>query len=368
MDANSFPGISFSDLIGEGQEMLSMERVESLLGKISNKITGAANISPNQLVRVMHNGKVIWMTQKQAADYAAQPPDENKLQKDVLRALKGELNIIRQELEILLALARYTLNHFKENEAISKEEIERIEPALKRRQSEINEGISQTAESESVLRQKRRRNPLLDEYEDLMGEFINVKTTGNREIAMNLAKQLASKKRQYLLLTRAIEPDVRTINYHRLNLQKTKKRILNTQNDLCSTRKDFLQIEIKELQRNLQVVKDETDVAASDGEISASAEIGRLSAFDEDMAQAQLEEKTMELTSLEQETAVLNKQESEVDTLISHISENVLNEVESKLSMDQVKSNAPKITQSSRSSDTPKPKKTSSGMHIHRDR
>lgn len=364
MSFDKAPAISFNDLIGEGQESLSMERVESLLSYMTSAISDKANTNPNHLVRVVHDGRVIWMSQKQAIDYLETEEDSTTLQNSVQKALRGELKIIRQELEILIALARYTLTHFKEMEAINRQEIERFEPSLTRRQNELNEGISRTSESEAILNEKRRRAPLLAEYENLMGEFINAKSAGNQSFAMELAQKLKQKKKQYLLLSRAIEPDVRTIHYHRLNLQKTKKRILNTQNELCSSRKDFLQIEIDQLRNSVGEVQEELDAAQETGLGDASEEIDRMRVYDLDDAKSQIDEKIGELEALDKETAVLDKQEQQVDCVIQHIQENILQEVEQKMNFDQIKSQGKKIDTSSPQS-SPKQKK-GSGMHIQR--
>lgn len=335
-DLSSIPGVSFKDLLGGDEGAFSMDRVEIFLDKVMSAISDRVSINPNQLVRVMHKGKVVWMTQEQAVNYLDQG-ESGSLVNDVQMALKADLKVIRQELEILLALATYTVKKFKEQEAISPEEISRIEPSLGRRQYEINEGVSQTAESEAVLQEKRRRNPMLDEYEDMMGQFLNEKAKGNMDEALRLARVLAEKKKKYILLSRAIEPDIRTIQYHRLNLQKTKKRILNSQNDICSTRIDALQIELNDLQSSINQIKSNTADAAERGADSASAEINKMNIYDIEETKKEIEEKATELSSLEKESSILERQEQEVDAVISHIAENILGEADAKIDMEGIK-------------------------------
>ncbi|MBZ0255345.1 hypothetical protein K8I31_04755 [bacterium] len=313
-----------------------MDRVEVFLDKVMAAISDRVSINPNQLVRVMHKGKVVWMTQEQAVNYLDQG-ESGSLVNDVQMALKADLKIIRQELEILLALATYTVKKYKEQEAISSEEIARIEPSLGRRQYEISDGVTQTAQSEALLQEKRRRNPMLDEYEDMMGQFLNEKAKGNMDEALRLARVLAERKKKYILLSRAIEPDIRTIQYHRLNLQKTKKRILNTQNDICSTRIDALQIELNDLQTSINQVKSNTADAEERGMDSASAEISKLRIYDIEETKKEIEQKATELSTLEKESSILERQEQEVDAVISHIAENILGEVDAKVDMEGIK-------------------------------
>lgn len=362
------PGIMFSDLVGDGQEGLTMERVESLLSRVTQGVSERAQVEPYKLVRVCHDGRIVWMTQSQASEFLDQPDNDNKMKREVQRALQGELMLIRQELEILLALAQYTLNHFKQTQAIGEKEISRIEPMLSRRKHEINESFSETAQHEMILAEKRRRNPLLDEYEELMGKFLNEKASGNHQIAVEFAKQLAAKKKKYLLLARAIEPDIRTVHYYRLNLQKLKKRLLNSQNDICSTRMDFLQIEIKALQSALSNVKQQISDAEAQGPGSATHEIIKMSLSEGEAVQQKIEDKVQEYSALGKETAIIAKQEQQVDSLIQHISENVLQEVEQKFSMEQVKSSGQKIQMESNKAPQNQAAKRASGMHFNRER
>ncbi|MBI1389871.1 MAG: hypothetical protein GC154_15635 [bacterium] len=369
-DLNSIPGISFTDLLGGEDQPFSLDRVEVFLDKIMAAIADRVQINPNQLVRVVHRGKVVWMTQDQAVNFLDTGEEGDSLHHDVQSALKADLRIIRQELEILLALATYTLGKYKQLDAISPEDFARIEPSLARRQREISDGVAQTAESEAILHEKRRRNPLLDEYEDMMGRFLNAKSNGQMDEALKLARELAGKKKNYLLLTRAIEPDIRTIQYHRLNLQKTKKRILNTQGDLCSTRIDALQLELNDLKTNLTEVKSKLAEAEERGMDSANDEISKLRTYDLEGAEQEIKEKVVELHSLEKETAVIQRQERELDAVISHIAENVLGETDIKVSMDDVKHQQrmsnPKKPESSAAPDDGQSAKPRHGMHFKR--
>lgn len=365
MHSNQFiAGVSFSEIFGEEEGSISLSRVEAFLNQVVRVASENADASPNQLVRVVHGNKITWMTQKQAAEFleAENNPD---IQRDVERALKGELKYIRQELEILLALALYTFRQFKETNAISQEDINRIEPSLRRRKQEINEGIIQTSETEALMREKRRRNPLLDEYEQIMGEFLNHRYTGDQRRAKELASKLSQKKKQYLLLARAIEPDVRTIYYQRLNLQKTKKRILNTQNELCASRKDALMIEMTDLNHSLEDIRREFIEAEQRGLGTAAGAIDHINQYDLTLKENELTNKAKELQALNQESAIIEKHEREVDGVIQHITENVLQDTEVKVNVKDTFKAPPKVIPVKKEEVPVDPEELKrSGMHI----
>lgn len=341
MAGNGFQSLSsvkFEDIqeLFDTDSAISMEQVEQFLDKAVQHASQKAKVQPNQLVKIIYDDKVTWITQSQAREYLSRSENPD-LQKQVRRALTDELRVIQQELEILHTIASYSFNQFKRRQAISKKDVERIEPSLKRREREITDGLSETANCESLISTKRRNAPILDEYESMMGEFINEKNKGNESKAVTLAKQLAKMKSKYLLYARSIEPDVQSLYHYRLNLQKTKRRLINTQNQICYSRKDFLGFEMEELYRSIQEVQ---------GSIAELKELGldTLSHKDneeeiQNMAEAQrkLESKKSEMSALDTESKILEKQEKEVTQVINHISENVLQESESKVNMDSVK-------------------------------
>ena len=336
MDSSKIAGISFTDIFGEDSSSISMEKVDAFFRKAIDYTASANKISPNQLVRVVHGKKVMWMTQQQASLYLKDDGESGEMQKDVEKAIRGNLKYIRQELEILLALALYSFSHYKQLNSISPKDIDRIGPSLQRRQSEINEGISQTIEGEAILDSKRRKNPLLGEYEEMMGAFINAKNKGDQASAMQLARQLAEKKKYYLLLARGIEPDIRTIYYHRLNLQKTKKRILSTQGELCSSRLDTLRLEITEIRQNLNSIKDQIRAAEESGQDSAALTIQKLKNYDLSDTEKVLNEKSVEMLAMKTESKIIEKQEAEVDSVIQNIQENVLGETDTKINVTEL--------------------------------
>ncbi len=331
--------IDFSELFKEGQDHLSIERVQAFLDKSINAAAKSSNTSPNHLVRVVHGRKVLWMTQEQANKLLAEPnTNGDTLKHNVEQALRGNIHYLRQELEILLALAYYTYQQYSTFKAVSKNSLEHIPSNLERRKQGIHEGVSETTEAEQILEQKRAQNPLLDEYEAIMADFLNVKSKGDLEKAKILAKQLNEKKQKYVLLTRALEPDVRTIYYHRLNLQKTKKRILSTQNELLASRMDDLIFKIKEMKKNLEEIQEgmkEREEQSADSITLSVDELDETQSskntkHDLHQMKKNLIDKSSELRAVNQESSLVKRHEDQVDKVIQHVSENVLQEQEIK--------------------------------------
>ncbi len=372
-DFEAVAGVSFEQIFGNSDsEEPSFQRVEAFLDKVVQVASEQAKQNPNQLVRVVSHGTVTWMTQEQALTFL-KINDTDQMKKDIEQALRGELKVVRQELEILLAIATYTLEHYKKNEILNEREIQKLEPSLKRRNRELQDGVSETAQSEALLSEKRRRAPILDEYENWMAEFLTAKANGNMQQAAKLAKLLQENKKKYVLLSRSIEPDVKTIYYHRLNLQKTKKRIINTQNELCVSRQDALQMEMANIQSQLNTIKMSTTSAEGEGIVSAVENLNDQSRLDEGIeiqeAHKKLEEKNNELSALQKESAVLEKQSNEVQSVINHIAVDVLNEP--NLSEDvshAIQSTAKPVIETKKNSPPNTPKKSGSGMHIGKQR
>jgi hypothetical protein len=333
--------VTFDQIQANANDRVEFSEVEALLNQISQQAADEARLSPNQLVRVVHNQEILWMTQKQALDFL-QNQTESDLQKDVELALKSDLKFIRRELEIWICLAQHILESLKEDESLSQEEITQIEQSLQRRKKELQNGVLHTTESEAMVANKRKKTPILDEYETIMGQFLNAKDQGDQEKAATYAKILNENKKMYLLLSRALEPDLQTINYYRLNLQKTKRRIINTHQELCASRTNNVNLEIQRILEELQVISKETKAAEQEGLNQAHAEIKkqdiRTLFKSRKHLEINLDYKEKELQSLTVESSILQKQEQQTGQVIQHITENILKGYDPKVDIGEIKS------------------------------
>lgn len=363
IELRKLAGIPFSEIFGN-EETVSIGKVEAFLDRLAGVAAEEARTSPNRLIKIVHGSQVIWMTQLQAAEFMEEDLN-SRLQDDVEKALKGDLKFVRQELEILYAVLVYAFKQYKEQNEIAEKDISRIEPTLNRRKMEIQSAVSQTAEYEARITEKRRKNPLLNEYEELMGQFLNEKNKENSQNLVDLARKLMEYKKKYLLLARSLEPDVKAAYFQRLNLQKTKKKLLSAQSELCSCRSDVIEFEIKELQESLHDIHHTLERAQAESEQSVSLSMGRDSLFDIEGTKNRIMDKSNELSAVEMEKAAIQKQEAAVDMVIEHISTNILQETDEKVQIKQ--QNRPAIIPLSAPASDPskESKKTKvSGMHF----
>ncbi|MFB3789188.1 MAG: hypothetical protein ACE15F_22745 [bacterium] len=321
-EPNTPVGIDFSELFDSEESSISMDRIQTLLDKVMELASAQAKAAPHELVRVIHGGRITWMTRQQAAEFLKQTINTDT-REAVDQALHGKLVHIRRELEILLAIARYTLGQYKKQQALHPEDVQRIEPGLKHRERELSEGLAQAGECEILLEQKRRARPLLGQYEDMAAELLEAQAQGNWQRAKELAGELARKKKQYLLASRAIEPETQALNFHRLDLQKTKKKLLGAQSEICSSRRNALQSELGQLQRDLLTLQEQAQHGRLQEMDAAGDGLHCRPQADLNEVRNQLAQRQSQLAALQQEGEVLQFQERQMDSLIQSISEQV---------------------------------------------
>lgn len=356
--------ISFSDIFGGSNGELSLEKLEGLLDRLLEEESAKQNTDPNQLIRIVHEGEVIWVTSAQAKEFlneATSEGEEAKLRMNVERALKGDRRILQQELLLILAFATSTFERYRTDERLSKETIERIEPALSRREQEIGTTFRQLEQVEAKIESYRNRYPILGEYEKRMGELLNAQQKGDIATARNIAVDLAKGKKEYVLMTRALQPDINEAYFHRLQSQKIKKKILNTQQGLVSGRGTNLRIEIADLQQQMKGIKAEAGLGNVDP-LSARNQLIQ--------ARDSIQDRVKELETIVQESKVIAMKEAETDAVISHIAANVLGDTELSVDVEkQVQRVENKRTMTKTHSPSPTRQSKGTGMatsHRHR--
>ncbi len=319
----------------EGPDSHSLEKMDSLWDRARAEKSEQTGINPNELVRFVHQGTVHWITQEEAHTYLQLADEEDKRQnaikKEIKRSLRGETQALADELSVLLAIAASSLSRYKREKAIPSEEIRRIEPALQRRFTEVESSLDCLREVERLIEQKRKKEPIFEEYESQLGQMLNLQRYGKSKEAAVLARDLVEKKRRYLIRSRALEPDIYTTYFYRLELQKIKKRILSTQKYLSAQRENNLEEEIEHLKGelvSLQAEKETHEDLMTRGVVLSRVEKeeyqGNLRRIDQ--TQRLLEDDTAEMESLEKESRILVTQIKNVDEVISFISDEILNE------------------------------------------
>ncbi len=325
--------ISFGEIFSEESGLLSVEKLEKLLDNLLEEEAKKSSADPDQLIRIVHQGEVIWVTAAQAEEFlneTSSDGEEVALKKNVERALKGNRNILQQELLLLLALATSTLARYRDNNILTREELDRLEPALRRRENEITSTFSQLAQVESKIETYRKQQPVLAEYERCMAELLNAQQVGDMQKAQAIAAKLVQGKRQYVLLSRALQPDVNESYYHRLESQKIKKKILNTQQGMVTGHERALQLEIGDLHNQFKKIKADATAGVSAGTTNIDEARAKLTKTKEE-----IEGRVKELETVKQESQVIAKQEAETEATIAHIAENVLGDTDLAVDMDK---------------------------------
>ncbi len=335
--------LAMEELLKAGGTDAPLERLYATLNQIVTSETAKRDINPNELVRIVHGGKVTWVTARQAELYLqsdSSDQESQQLRANVERALKGEARIIHQELRVLLALAQGTFRKQADEGLLAKEESERIEPSLRRRDYEISDTFEQLSEVEQRITAARQRQPIIAEYEQRMGKLLNLQQEGKMDEARQVAVQLAADKKKYVLLSRAIEPDVNTSYYYRLGAQKIKKKILNVQQTLCHKQEGALEGQIHDLRSHINEVKQQmADAESSAGTDPTQSEIVEKAQTELEKTSQEIQEAANELQAVRTENKVLQKQEKETEEVIQHVAANVLQDKELAVDVQsQVKS------------------------------
>ena len=354
---NDFAALSLENLLPKDGAEVSLDTLYTSLERLVTQEAAKRNTNPNELVRVVNNGKVTWITAQQAQLYLKADSDGNEketLRNNVERALKGEARLLHQELRVLLAITSGTFENLSGQGLIDEKEAERIRPSIRRRESEIGDTFSELYDVENRISMARERQPLIGEYETRMGQLLNFQQEGKMDQARELAQQLAMDKRKYILLSRSMEPDVNTAYFHRLNAQKTRKKTLNLQQTLCMKKEGAIGLRIDNLQSKVQTIEQQL-AQAEETQATDAAQAEILHKAKEELVKTdqEIQQANNLLVAVQGETKILKKQEKETDGVIQHIATNVLKDQE--LTVD-VQAQVQNISQRRKSQPAPTPK------------
>ncbi len=317
--------ISFHDLFRDECENASLSKLNDFLTKIVDLSSETHGVSSAALVKIIHNNDLIWLTQQQADQYLQTNryhDQEASLRKAVEKALKGESKCIKQELQVLMTMAELTMEQCRNDPYIDQIEVRRLVPQLKRSQNEIDQAVEDIERLEDHIADTRKSQPQIVNYEKKVGELLEHKHNGQWDKARQIARELEKKKTQYLLNCRAIEPDLNSINYRRLDLQKVKKRLLSIHRYLCAQKVDGLEIEINELRKRMKTLqlKPVDRIPAEANEPSFMYEMKELS--------ERIEHDEELLTTVSSQDRLFKTQESSTQSVITEIACNVLKQPE----------------------------------------
>jgi hypothetical protein len=322
--------VSFHDLFGDNDERVSLDKLNHFLSNIVDLSSETHGVSSAALVRIVHNDELIWLTQEQADTYLQDHSYKGKdasLKKAVEKALKGESKFIKQELQVLMTMAELTMEQCRKDPSLDQVEVRRLIPQLKRSQLEIDNALNDIDDLEKRIAETRGSQPQIVSYEKKVGKLLEHKQKGQWDDAKKIASELEKKKNQYLLSCRAIEPDLTSINFRRLDLQKVKKRLLSIHCYLCAQKLDGLEMEINELRKRMKSLQGQPGDFDSprDSELESNS-------FEKKKISELLEYDQTLVTTISREDKLFKKQESDTQSVITEIACNILKKPELDIS------------------------------------
>ncbi|MBZ0255344.1 hypothetical protein K8I31_04750, partial [bacterium] len=200
MIASGSPAISFEDLFGNSPENVSVEQLETLLDDVVSKSMETGGKSSRELVRVIDNGVVRWMTAAEAEEHvnSLEGEENENLKRSIQFALRGDSRILAMEMEVLLTISTGTLRQYRENNLIPAAEVDRTEPQLVRISRSMMYSINELREVEDRIESTRKKNPVMGDFEGKMADLLELQRSGRSQEALPLAQALANMKPRYI--------------------------------------------------------------------------------------------------------------------------------------------------------------------------
>lgn len=319
--------VSLSSLSEGDNQEVSSEKLEEFLESMIDLSSEQHGVRPDALVKVVYDGELIVLTQEQADHLLHDPTYEGETLSDlrtaVERALKGEAAFIRQELMVLVMMARMTLDQFRKDTSIDQVEITRLYPVLERTEKESDKILKEIEDMTNRIEKSRSQHPIISEYETKVGQMVALQQSADLVAAKRIALELKSKKKHYLFCCRAMEPDIKSIQFRRLDLQKIKKRLLSIHRYLLAQKVDGLQIEVDSIKEKIKALSSGQGIEKT-SLASASADKTNENLQELEKMIHVLQEREEQIKSIETQTGVFHKGEEKTETVISEIATNVL--------------------------------------------
>lgn len=315
MIASGSPAISFEDLFGNSPENVSVEQLETLLDDVVSKSMETGGKSSRELVRVIDNGVVRWMTAAEAEEHvnSLEGEENENLKRSIQFALRGDSRILAMEMEVLLTISTGTLRQYRENNLIPAAEVDRTEPQMVRISRSMMYSINELREVEDRIESTRKKNPVMGEFEGKMAELLELQRSGRSEEALPLAQALANMKPRYIRISKALQHDANKGYTIRLDVQHKKKTVLSLQRYLAVQREGVLQEESQDLRKKIDNLKLLLQRTVKEKVEAYTTQLGQ--------QETRLDENQSELEAVQREIAYLNFKEKETEGVISGMKE-----------------------------------------------
>ncbi|RJP23041.1 MAG: hypothetical protein C4527_20875 [Candidatus Omnitrophota bacterium] len=302
-------GKSFKDLILLKDGKLDLSRFDALMRGVLEESIKSSNVPPHQLVRVIRDGRVIWMTVEQArnmVDYHRHhsiADTSATVANAIEMAINGDINYLEDEMLILMCLAES--GNSKNDDVMAK---------FTRRKQEVFRLVNEIRDSESELQRRKRETNIVSDFEEKMGLMLQARHKGQEQRAIQLAQELRVDKKKYLLFARSLGPDIQKIRQLRGELVRTKEKVLGHIMEGVGAEANSLSLSIDSLKQNM----DQLEKAFNQSAESMKVDNKYVEALKQKMAGVQkaIEKKTERIEAIEQEKAAL-QQEIEKTKLVA---------------------------------------------------
>lgn len=307
------PSISFEDLFGGSPDNVSVEQLETLLDEVVSNAPPQNGNAKRQLVRVVENGIVRWMTADEAEAHvqSLEAGQDESLKRSIQFALRGDSRVLAMEMQVLLTLARGTLNNYRDNSLIPEAEVQRTEPQLTRISRSLIYTLGELREVEVRIEDTRKKNPIMDEFEAKMAELLDMQRGGRTSEALPLAKELAGMKPRYVRISKIVHSETNSGYQFRLDIQHKKKSVLSWHRYLAAQREGVLQEESQEIRKKIDNLK-----AVLQRAVEAKIETYKTQLS---QRETQFDDNQKELSAVKQEIAYLNHKEKEASGVIGQM-------------------------------------------------
>ena len=153
-------GQSVTELYGARTEGLGLDQLQQVIENLAKREAESRKRAPNELLRVVKNGEVVWMTAEEA-DELLKPSgeDEDRTRALVERALKGETKVLVLELRTMIAIAVSMLDEYKRQGSLVVNEADRIRPLLIQSERRVNTTYRELREIEGRVEDIARATP-----------------------------------------------------------------------------------------------------------------------------------------------------------------------------------------------------------------
>ncbi len=298
--------VSFDDILGSNPEEITLDRLENFFNQIIRSSSQKSNLS--QFVRVVEADRIYWMTAEEADTFlrhSAQQTHPDPIQ----QVLRSDYHILGKEIKVFLLLISDAVKQYRADRSIPEVELNRIEPIIIRYGRQIRYQLKQCHQIQERINETRNRNPILNEFEQKMGDLLANQKKGNHEAAASIAHELAGMKHRYVRLSQLLKSDLNDAKKLRIEIHRLKKNIISTHRYLAAQREGVLESEIQNLQENvasLTVLLQRSEKQQKNGFVLALQEKSQ-----------QLDRKERERKAIQKEQQILKMKEEEIDLLLS---------------------------------------------------